>query len=121
MADYFNFTQSTWVDRLSDNPNRRRLTEVGVENPETVTYLVERDDSPTVEGTPFNASSMNDLESRIANITIGKASTSMDGLMSKEDKSKLNGINANATKNVISSGTDAPSGGNNGDIYLRYS
>lgn len=119
--EYFNFTQSTWVDRVSDNPNRRKLTEVGVQNPTSVSYTVERDDTPSVEGTPFNASSMNDLESRISNITIDNADQSNSGLMTAEDKRKLDTVEVGATKNFISSGTNAPSGGNDGDIYFRYS
>lgn len=116
---YFNFSQNTWEDRVSAYPNRRKLTEVGSST--SVSYTVERDDSPSVEGTPFNASSMNDLENRIANITISSATNSANGLMSASDKSKLDNISLGATRNVISSGTSAPSGGNSGDIYLRYS
>lgn len=115
------FEQVTWVDRISDNPNRRRLTEVGVANPTTVTYNIERDDNPTVEGTPFNATSMNDLEQRIADITIPDATFTESGLLTAEEKTKLNGISEGATKNVVTRGTTAPSGGNDGDIYLRYS
>lgn len=118
--DYFNFIQNTWVDRVSDYPNRRILTTVG-ENPVSTTYTVERDDTPSIEGTPFNASSMNDLESRIANIAIENATTSTSGLMSASDKLKLDNISENATKNSMSRGTSAPSGGSNGDIYFRYS
>lgn len=115
------FNQNTWVDRISDNPNRRRLTEVGVSSPTTTTYTVERDDNPTVEGTPFNASSMNDLENRISNITIDEATYSSSGLFTASEKTKLNGIQEGATRNSITKGTGEPSGGNDGDVYLRYS
>ncbi len=54
------------------------------------------------------------------NTTYGVATTSANGLMSSTDKTKLNGIATGATKNVISVGTAAPSGGNNGDIYIQY-
>lgn len=118
--NYFNFSQAIWEDRVSAYPNRRKLTEVGAST--SVSYTVERDDDPvTTDGTPFNASTMNDLENRIANISINNATNSVAGLMSASDKSKLDSISANATKNTISSGTSAPSDGNNGDIYLRYS
>lgn len=116
-----NFEKVLWVDRVSENPNRRKLTQVGVENPEPVSYIVERDDNPTVEGTPYNASTMNDLQDRIENITIDVATYSSDGLFTAAEKSKLNGIQSGATKNSIKRGTSAPSGGNDGDVYLRYS
>ena len=116
---YFDFDIKRWEDRVSAYPNRRKLTEVGSST--SVSYTVERDDSPSVEGTPFNASSMNDLEHRIADIKIFDANDSNSGLMSASDKSKLDNISSGATRNVISSGTSAPSGGNSGDIYLRYS
>ncbi len=59
-----NFQKSVWTDRISDNPNGRKLTKVG--ESEGVSYVVERDDNPTVEGTAFSASTMNNLEDRIA-------------------------------------------------------
>ena len=114
-----NFQKSVWIDRISDNPNRRKLTKVG--ESESVSYVVERDDNPTVEGTAFSASTMNNLEDRIANITIDPASFNEDGLFTSEEKTKLNGIQEGATKNSITRGTEAPSGGSDGDIYLRYS
>lgn len=54
------------------------------------------------------------------NTTYGVATTSANGLMSASDKTKLNGIATGATKNVIRTGTSAPSGGSNGDIYIQY-
>ena len=114
-----NFQKSTWIDRIADNPNRRKLTKVG--ESEGDSNIVERDDNPTVEGTPFNASTMNELEDRISNITIDDATFSENGLFTSEEKTKLNGIQDGATKNSITRGTSEPSGGSDGDIYLRYS
>lgn len=54
------------------------------------------------------------------NTTYNVASSKSDGLMSAANKAKLDGIAAGATKNVIKSGTAAPSGGSNGDIYIQY-
>ena len=119
MALHFN--KVTWIDRVSDYPNRRKLTEFGVDGAEPVSYIVERDDNPSVEGTPYNASTMNDLQDRIGAITIDVADFSNDGLMSAKDKQKLNGIAEGATRNSILRGSGAPSGGNDGDIYFRYS
>lgn len=113
-----NFLKQQWFDRESENPTRRKLTHEGTTNSEY--YIVERADTVQDPGTPFNASSMNSLEDRISQITIDTASSSSSGLMSSADKTKLDGITANATRNVIRSGTSAPSGGNNGDIYLRF-
>lgn len=54
------------------------------------------------------------------NTTYPLASTSVDGLMAKGDKTKLNGIATGATRNIIGAGTSAPSGGANEDIYIQY-
>ena len=120
--DYLVFNPITWEDRVSAYPNRRKLTEVGETT--SVSYTIERDDDPvTNEGTPFNASTMTALQNQIADITIRTVGTynNNDGLMTYADKQKLDSISSGATRNVISSGTSAPSGGNSGDIYLRYS
>ena len=49
------------------------------------------------------------------------ANTSTPGFMSNSDKSKLDGIASGATRNIITYGTNNPSGGNNADIYFKYS
>ncbi|TQI66274.1 hypothetical protein [Clostridium sp. KNHs216] len=57
------FSIKTWVDRLSEFPNRRRLDSTGI----TDTYNVTRAEGAiTAEGNKFNATEMNDLEGRIA-------------------------------------------------------
>ena len=61
---------------------------------------------------------MNNLEDRIANITIDPASFSEDGLFTSEEKIKLNGIQEGATKNSITRGNEAPGGGSDDDIIL---
>ena len=82
--------KSVFLKNLNLNyyPNRRKLTKVG--ESESISYVVERDDNPTVEGTAFSSSTMNNLEDRIANITIDPASFSEDGLFTAEEKTKLN-------------------------------
>ncbi len=116
MAVHFNKQQ--WFDRESENPTRRKLTHEGTTNSEY--YIVERADTVQNPGTPFNASSMNGLEDRISQIMVDTANADESGLMSSSDKAKLDGIANNATRNVIKSSTSAPSGGDNGDIYLRF-
>lgn len=54
------------------------------------------------------------------NTTYSIASQSNDGLISRYDKAKLDGIASGATRNVIKAGTANPSGGSNGDIYIQY-
>ena len=54
------------------------------------------------------------------NTTYSVASQSKNGLMSAYDKTKLDGINTGATRNIIKTGTANPSGGSNGDIYIQY-
>jgi len=56
------FSPKTWLDRLSEFPNRRKLDNTGV----TDTYDVMRDEGiVSVEGDKINASNMNGLEGRI--------------------------------------------------------
>lgn len=54
------------------------------------------------------------------NVSYGLVSSKVNGLMSSEDKKKLDTIVSGATKNIVKSGTSAPSGGANGDIYIQY-
>lgn len=57
------FTIKTWVDRLAEFPNRRRLEPTGIEN----TYdVVRAEGNVAAEGDKFDAATMNDLEQRIA-------------------------------------------------------
>ena len=58
------FVKKTWKDRISQYPNRRSITD---SNGIVKTVTVGRDEGVVTEGgTPFNATEMNDLESRIA-------------------------------------------------------
>ena len=57
------FVTKTWKDRISEYPNRRTIDDGYV----TKVVTVGRDEGTVTEaGTPFNATEMNDLESRIA-------------------------------------------------------
>lgn len=58
------FDKKTWVDRQSQHPNRRRLTNVSTSE-ETVYDVAREEGTVDVAGHPFNASNMNDLEERI--------------------------------------------------------
>lgn len=58
------FVTKTWVDRISEHPNRRLLSPTGTAN----TYDVTRDEGTvTRDGDAFSAANMNNLESRILN------------------------------------------------------
>ena len=58
------FVKKTWVDRVSENPHRRSLTNVSTGTVQIVD--VERYEGVILEeGDPFNAANMNDLEDRI--------------------------------------------------------
>ena len=58
------FVTKTWVDRISEHPNRRLLSPTGTTN----TYDVTRDEGTvTRDGDAFSAANMNNLESRISN------------------------------------------------------
>ena len=57
------FTKKTWKDRQSEHPTRRVLNPTGTTN----TYDVSRAEGLVMEdGDAFDASNMNDLESRVA-------------------------------------------------------
>ena len=58
------FVTKTWVDRISEHPNRRLLSPTGTTN----TYDVTRaEGTVTRDGDAFSAANMNNLESRILN------------------------------------------------------
>lgn len=60
------FVQNTWIDRDSEHPNRRTLTNVN-DTTDVKTYDISRaEGTVTTQGTPIGASTMNDLETRIA-------------------------------------------------------
>lgn len=54
------------------------------------------------------------------NVSYGLATTKANGLMSSADKKKFDSVASGATKNIIKSGTSAPSGGASGDVYIQY-
>lgn len=57
------FSLKTWVNRISEYPNRRKLTH---EDGSTELVTVAREEGQiTAEGNAFSADEMNDLEARI--------------------------------------------------------
>ena len=58
------FVKKTWVDRQSQYPNRRTLTDTTSGVAQTVA-VVRDEGTVTVEGDAFNAANMNDLETRV--------------------------------------------------------
>ncbi|MEG0541364.1 MAG: hypothetical protein RR528_03470 [Angelakisella sp.] len=57
------YSKKTWTNRQSEYPNRRRLTPTGTAE----VYEVAREEGLVVEeGDPFDQTSMNDLENRVA-------------------------------------------------------
>lgn len=115
----------------------------GVKTTSTVNQIAGYTPVPIINGVPYY---------KDTNTTYNNATTSVAGLMSTTDKSKLDGIQSGATANTIidnltsesttaglsanqgkvlnelingkqkniSSGTEAPSGGVDGDIYIQY-
>ena len=106
------FIKKTWIDRQSEYPNRRKLSPTGVAD----TYDVSRDEGLIIkDGNPFNATSMNDLENRVAEIPT--TPLAMTALLT------AGGGQALATKQVrnVTISTSNPSGGSNGDMWFKYS
>ena len=58
------FSVKTWVDRVSEYPSRRTLTNVS-DSSQTVVTVARSEGVISQEGDAFNATNMNDLESRI--------------------------------------------------------
>lgn len=61
------FTKKTWVDRVSENPNRRTLTLVSQDGNNQVVDVTRTEGEVSKEGDAFNAENMNDLETRVEN------------------------------------------------------
>ena len=59
------YNQKTWQDRISEYPTRRLLTDVSDSTSQTVT-VSRAEGTISQEGDAFNATTMNDLEQRIA-------------------------------------------------------
>lgn len=72
------FSIKTWIDRASEHPNRRTLTNVN-DQTDVKTYDISRaEGAVTAQGSPVNASALNDLEGRIADMNtslVGSAIT----------------------------------------------
>ena len=77
------FNIKTWVDRISEYPNRRRLTKE--DNTQEVVTVERYEGDIATTGDKFNADTMNDLEERIDNA--------------------IRGIDSSAIKNITRSGT----------------
>ncbi len=61
------FTKKTWVDRVSENPNRRTLTIISQDENTQVVDVARTEGEVSKEGDAFNAENMNDLETRVEN------------------------------------------------------
>lgn len=70
------FVQKTWVDRISEYPNRRTINDGVI----TKQVTVARDEGVITEaGDSFSASNMNDLEQRISDAIAQTASALTPG------------------------------------------
>lgn len=58
------FNKFTWVDRVSEYPDRRTLTDTTTQESQVVT-IARNEGTVTQQGTAFNATNMNGLEERI--------------------------------------------------------
>lgn len=98
----------------------------------SVTNITNLPDKPSLESSELKAlfdKSVKDLKDYINLTLLPELETAIDSkvdaetgksLISNTLITKLNGIEEGATKNVITNGTNDPSGGNNNDIYLQY-
>lgn len=59
------FNKKTWVNRVSEYPNRRKLVDTTTQQEQTVT-VTRAEGTVSQPGDAFSAANMNDLEDRIA-------------------------------------------------------
>lgn len=83
------YTRKTWVDRVSEYPTRRILTDTSTGTSQQVT--VQRSEGTvTTNGDSFDAETMNDFEGRIASaFTTDQAAIGNLSLLETEDKDSL--------------------------------
>lgn len=60
------FVTNTWIDRVSEYPNRRTITNVNDSSDVKTVDVSRAEGTVTTQGTPLGASALNDLESRIS-------------------------------------------------------
>ena len=60
------FVTNTWIDRVSEFPNRRTITNVNDSSDVKTVDVSRAEGTVTTQGTPLGASALNDLESRIS-------------------------------------------------------
>lgn len=59
------FNRKTWIDRESEHPNRRTMTNVNDSSDVKTVDITRAEGTVSVEGSPLNAATLNDLEGRI--------------------------------------------------------
>lgn len=62
------FSKKTWLDRTSEYPNRRTITNVNDVTDVKTVDISRAEGTVSVQGSPLNASALNDLEGRIADM-----------------------------------------------------
>jgi len=83
-----NYERKTWIDRVSENPNRRVLKDVTTEV--TRTYDVTRDEGEVqIEGDLFDSMTFNLFEQRIAD-AFTEAQAEIDALKAQIEELKNN-------------------------------
>ena len=79
------YAKKTWVDRVSENPNRRTLTLVSQDGNSQIVDVTRTEGEVSKEGDAFNAENMNDLETRVENALSEK----LDGQKLESDKDAI--------------------------------
>lgn len=88
------FNKKTWVDRVSEYPNRRTLVDTTTQQEQTVT-VTRAEGTVSQPGDAFSAANMNDLEDRIAKaheIFTGVLVAGNTSITFMDDSIKTNGI-----------------------------
>lgn len=62
------FSKKTWLDRTSEHPNRRTITNVNDPTDVKTVDISRAEGTVSVQGSPISASALNDLEGRIADM-----------------------------------------------------
>lgn len=61
------YEKKAWIDSISEYPTRRKLTNVNTSE-ERIVDVSRQEGTVSVAGSPFNATTMNDLETRVDNV-----------------------------------------------------
>lgn len=98
------FSIKTWLDRVSEYPTRRTITDAADPSQIQTVFLARHEGEITEAGTPLNAANLNDLEQRIASADAAQTAANPTANPTAEATATLNKITINGTVYSIEGG-----------------